>query len=205
MKDSEGLILQGCGGDLREWVDGINGILTDEGILLDGTKFDAEKVTTFENEGITNLLFPFTEDVHLNMGKLAMWRIASHDRFGGTWLSDYVDNRLGGFVEQKPEQTPSQKEKPDCALIGQDGNIFNLMGLAARTLRRSGMADEAKEMCERITASGSYGDALCIIGDYVNITSVDDVEDDSEDDYYHEDEDEDEDCDYDEDEGMGGI
>ena len=40
MRGSEGLILQGCGGDLTEWVDGINEILTNEGILLEGTKFD---------------------------------------------------------------------------------------------------------------------------------------------------------------------
>ena len=33
MTDREGLILQGCGGDLREWVDGINETLTDEGTI----------------------------------------------------------------------------------------------------------------------------------------------------------------------------
>ena len=27
MNDQEGLILQGCGGDLQEWVDGINELL----------------------------------------------------------------------------------------------------------------------------------------------------------------------------------
>ena len=42
MKGKEGLILQGCGGDLHEWVDGINYMLTSANILLDGTKFDAE-------------------------------------------------------------------------------------------------------------------------------------------------------------------
>ncbi len=39
MEGKEALILQGCGGDLKEWVDGINGLLTKEGILLEGTKF----------------------------------------------------------------------------------------------------------------------------------------------------------------------
>ena len=29
MKNQEGLILQGCGGDLQEWLDGINEILTE--------------------------------------------------------------------------------------------------------------------------------------------------------------------------------
>ena len=95
MLGSEGLILQGCGGDLTEWVDGINEMLTNEGILLEGTKFD--EVHAFKHEGLTNLLFPFSEDVKLNIGKLAIWRLTSHETFGGTWLTDYVDNRLGGF------------------------------------------------------------------------------------------------------------
>jgi len=95
MLGSEGLIIQGCGGDLTEWVDGINDILTNERILLEGTKFD--KVHAFKHERLTNLLFPFSEDVKLNIGKLAIWRLASHETFGGTWLTDYVDNRLGGF------------------------------------------------------------------------------------------------------------
>ena len=95
MRGSEGLILQGCGGDLTEWVDGINEMLTQEDILLEGTKFN--EVHAFKHKGLTNLLFPFSEDVKLNIGKLAIWRLASHEIFGGTWLTDYVDNRLGGF------------------------------------------------------------------------------------------------------------
>lgn len=66
------------------------------------------------------------------------------------------------------------QEKPDCPLIGQDGNIFNLLGIASRTLRQYGMAEQAKEMSNRIYACGSYNEALCIIGEYVNITSIHD-------------------------------
>ena len=40
MGDQEGLVLQGCGGDPQEWLDGINQILTDEGILKKGTRFE---------------------------------------------------------------------------------------------------------------------------------------------------------------------
>lgn len=73
--------------------------------------------------------------------------------------------------------------KPNCPLIGQDGNIFNLMGIASRTLKQHGMADQATEMCNRIYECGSYHEALGIIGEYVNITSVDDpTEDDIEED-----------------------
>lgn len=173
MKDREGLILQGCGGEPQEWLDGINEMLTESKILLNGTKFKAENCCVFENEGLTCLLFPFSEDVNLDMGKLAMWRLQTHEKFGGKWLSDYVDNRLGGFAT---EETAEQK-KPDCKLIGEDGNIFNLIGIASRTLRQNGMAEQAVEMRDRIRASGSYDKALCIIGEYVNITGSDESED----------------------------
>ena len=169
MEEKEGLILQGCGGDLKEWVDGINDMLTEAGILKEGSRFG--DVSTFQYGELTCLLFPF-EDVKLEIGKLAMWRLQTHEDFGGTWLSDFVSNRLGGFIgEPSPEP-----EKPDCALIGQDGNVFNLIGIASRTLRRNGMAGQAKEMTDRVFASGSYHEALNIIGEYVNITSVDEPE-----------------------------
>lgn len=74
------------------------------------------------------------------------------------------------FNAAENKTVTAERKKPDCELIGQDGNIFNLMGIASRTLRRNGMAEEATEMCTRITKSGSYDAALCIIGEYVNIT-----------------------------------
>ena len=62
-------------------------------------------------------------------------------------------------------------EKPKCALIGKDGNIFNLMGIASRTLKRNGMQEQSKEMIEKITTNAkSYDEALCIISEYVDIT-----------------------------------
>ena len=63
----------------------------------------------------------------------------------------------------------NKRNKPDCKLIGEDGNIFNLMARAIKTLRENDLSEEAKEMRERITSSGSYEEALCIIGEYVNI------------------------------------
>ena len=163
MEGQEGLILQGCGGDLQEWVDGINEMLTEEGILQNGSRL--EDVAVFQHGGLTNLLFSF-EGAELAMGQMAMWRLRTHEQFGGTWLSDYVPNRLGGFIQ---EQAP---QKPDCQLIGENGNIFNLIGIAARTLRQNGLDTQAKEMQDRIMGGecGSYSAALNVIGEYVNIT-----------------------------------
>ena len=72
-------------------------------------------------------------------------------------------------------------KKPKCPLIGQDGNIFNLMGIASKTVKRNGMYDVAMEMCSRITSSGSYSEAVNGIGEYVEITSTDDEQSEDED------------------------
>ncbi|SHI17723.1 hypothetical protein [Sporanaerobacter acetigenes] len=59
--------------------------------------------------------------------------------------------------------------KPKCKLIGEDGNIFNLMVIASRTLREADMHKEAGEMIDRITKSKSYDEALAIIMEYVEV------------------------------------
>lgn len=52
-------------------------------------------------------------------------------------------------------------------LIGTDGNIFNLMALVNRALRRNGRGDLVAEFTKAVTSSGSYDEALCVIMDYV--------------------------------------
>ena len=68
-----------------------------------------------------------------------------------------------------------ERIKPDCELIGQNGNIYNLMGIASRTLRENGMDQQAEEMFKRITGGDcrDYYQALGIIGEYVNIIGPD--------------------------------
>lgn len=59
--------------------------------------------------------------------------------------------------------------KPVCKLIGEDGNVFNLIGKASNVLKRNGLNDQAKEMTDRIMNCGSYDEALNIISEYVEI------------------------------------
>lgn len=101
MGNSEGLVLQGCGGDLEEWVNGIHTTLTEKEILLGGATF--KDIYTFEHEDITNLLFSFNDmgKDELAVGKLAMWRIQTKPNFGSTWLSDYLVNTIG--IEQNEQ------------------------------------------------------------------------------------------------------
>ncbi|MCK5216345.1 MAG: hypothetical protein KAJ93_01055 [Methanosarcinales archaeon] len=59
--------------------------------------------------------------------------------------------------------------KPECELIGTDGNIFTIMGKVQRVLRAEGMKVEAKEYVNKVMACGSYDEALVITMEYVEV------------------------------------
>lgn len=58
--------------------------------------------------------------------------------------------------------------KPTAKLIGADGNVFNLIGIASKALKRAGLRDQATEMSQRVFNCGSYDEALQIIQEYVD-------------------------------------
>ncbi|MGA2434451.1 MAG: hypothetical protein ABSG25_04120 [Bryobacteraceae bacterium] len=60
-------------------------------------------------------------------------------------------------------------KKPKCKLVGQNGNIFNLIGIASRELKNNFQADKAKEMQTRCFSAKSYDEALQIIMEYVDV------------------------------------
>lgn len=96
-----------------------------------------------------------------------------YDLYEGASLEDEkrIDAVFGDTMGYYIDNYIVEKKKPKCQLIGQDGNIFNLMGIASRTLKRNNMKQEADEMVNRITTSArSYDEALMIIDEYVDIT-----------------------------------
>lgn len=62
-----------------------------------------------------------------------------------------------------------EKQKPSVKLIGEDGNIFSILGRVSRTLKEAGKEEQVKEVSERVMASSSYGEALQIIMEYVEV------------------------------------
>ena len=64
----------------------------------------------------------------------------------------------------KPEKNSL---RPKMQLIGQDGNIFAIMGRASRLLKNAGQSDKAKEMRDRVMSCDSYQKALSIVSEYV--------------------------------------
>lgn len=67
----------------------------------------------------------------------------------------------------EPAREPPVPKRPKMKLTGMDGNIFSILGRAARLLRENGQSEQAKEMADRVYQSGDYHQALSIISEYV--------------------------------------
>jgi len=59
--------------------------------------------------------------------------------------------------------------KPPCKLVGEDGNVFAIIGRVQRALRNAGQADRAAEFVRRAFGSHSYDDVLALCMDYVDV------------------------------------
>lgn len=66
------------------------------------------------------------------------------------------------------EENKTEKKKPEVKLVGQDGNVFSIIGRCRRALIKAGQHDEAKEMVDRATKAVSYSAALGIVQEYVD-------------------------------------
>lgn len=65
-----------------------------------------------------------------------------------------------------------KSDKPVAALIGANGNIFNLMAIDHRALLDNGQLEEAEAMVLAVNKAINYHEALEIIGRYVGFGEV---------------------------------
>lgn len=63
----------------------------------------------------------------------------------------------------------ASKSNITVKLIGEDGNVFNIIGIVSKALRREGLGEMAKEYAEKVMKSGSYDEALQITMEYVEV------------------------------------
>ena len=68
---------------------------------------------------------------------------------------------------EKTQEQVQMTQRPKMKLLGEDGNIFAIMGRASLLLKNAGQSDKAKEMCNRVMSCDSYHKALNVISDYV--------------------------------------
>jgi len=57
----------------------------------------------------------------------------------------------------------------DVKLIGEDGNVFNLIGKVKRQLERAGESEAARDFFKQAISSHSYDEVLQLITQKVNV------------------------------------
>ena len=59
--------------------------------------------------------------------------------------------------------------KPKVKLVGEDGNMFNIIGRVSRALKDAGEKDKSKEFCKKAMSSSSYDEVLRLALTYADI------------------------------------
>ena len=59
-------------------------------------------------------------------------------------------------------------DKPECELVGTDGNVFAVIGKVSKTLKRAGQRERATEFAEKAMNCGSYDEVLQLLQEYVD-------------------------------------
>ena len=77
---------------------------------------------------------------------------------------DFEVEQGNGLEYSKASPVPN---RPKMKLVGEEGNIFAILGRASKLLRENGQPEKAKEMSDRVYQSGNYYQALHIISKYV--------------------------------------
>lgn len=59
--------------------------------------------------------------------------------------------------------------KPRCKLIGEDGNVFNIIGRVEKALKNAGLKDKAEEFKQKAFSAENYNQVLCLAMEYADV------------------------------------
>lgn len=90
----------------------------------------------------------------------------------GGWLNVHLwqpkNFTLTPEQNTRPAKEPAKPlPRPKMKLVGEDGNIYSILGRAAKLLRDCGQNAQVKEMQERVFQAKNYYEALGIVSQYV--------------------------------------
>lgn len=59
--------------------------------------------------------------------------------------------------------------KPVCRLVGENGNVFNIIGRVCNALKRAKLQEQSDKFAERAMQSESYDEVLQLCMEYVDV------------------------------------
>jgi len=76
---------------------------------------------------------------------------------------------MKGIPDRRRDRAAVSPPKPVCRLVGEDGNVFAIIGRVRRTLRTAGQPGQAQEFADRAFSAGSYDEVLRLCMEYVEV------------------------------------
>jgi hypothetical protein len=76
-------------------------------------------------------------------------------------------SQLQDMLDETEWEPPA--EKPECELLGHDGNVFNIMGRTIKVLQRAGYPKWKIDEYVKDAKSGDYDHAIFVTGQWVEI------------------------------------
>jgi len=73
------------------------------------------------------------------------------------------------LTEGEVAELCAEEEKPKLKLVGKDGNVFVILGLACREARRAGWSDKKIKKFQEEAMSGDYNHALQTCMEYFDV------------------------------------
>ncbi len=63
-----------------------------------------------------------------------------------------------------------ETQKPKAKVTGEDSNVMTTLSICTKALKRAGMPEKASELTTKVFNSGSYQEAISIMGEYCELS-----------------------------------
>lgn len=77
--------------------------------------------------------------------------------------------KKGYLTEGETAELCAEEDKPELRLVGEDGNVFFILGKAVRVARQEGWSEEKIEEFKKKAMSGDYDNALQTCMEYFDV------------------------------------
>ena len=77
------------------------------------------------------------------------------------WNAEHFAFEVVSVQSEESVKKPPVPKRPTMKLIGEDGNIFAILGRASRLLRENGQQEQAKEMTNRVLQCPQHYQRIC--------------------------------------------
>lgn len=79
------------------------------------------------------------------------------------------NNDFGVDQDDDVDESGLEYKKPVVKLVGEDGNVFNVIGKVSKALNKAGLKDKAESFTNKAFNASSYNEVIKLCQKYVKV------------------------------------